>query len=154
IVVTLIGMIGACAVEPFVGVAVYYLFAVLRPQYLWRWALPMVGWSAFVAWTTIAATAWCLMSADAPVSLDGTTTRFLFENKVFFIFGSWICITYVTAQNHDVAWPWFLEYLKLFLMFGVASLVIDRVRQVWIIYLLSTVALVYIAYELNFLYIT
>ena len=28
-------------VEPFWAVLLYYTFAVLRPQYLWKWALPV-----------------------------------------------------------------------------------------------------------------
>jgi probable O-glycosylation ligase (exosortase A-associated) len=153
-IVTLIGMIGSFTVEPFVGVAVYYLYAVLRPQYLWVWALPEVSWSEWVAWTTIAGTAWWLVSADTQGATNGTTIRFSFAHKAFFAFGVWICVSYVTAQNRDVAWQWLIEYLKIFLMFGVASLVISRVQQLWTIYVLSTIALIYIAYELNFLYFT
>ena len=36
---TLAGTIGV-VYRPFWGVAVYYLFATLRPQYLWQWVLP------------------------------------------------------------------------------------------------------------------
>jgi probable O-glycosylation ligase (exosortase A-associated) len=38
-------------------------------------------------------------------------------------------------------------------MFGIASLVIAHVRQVWQLYLACTGALIYIAYEVNFLYL-
>src|SRR5436190_5652638 len=60
ILLTLIGTVGVFAVSPFWGVAVYYLFAVLRPQYLWQWALePYVTlefpWSFYVAIATILA---------------------------------------------------------------------------------------------------
>ena len=55
IVLTLIGTFGAF-VTPFWGVAVYYFFAVLRPQYIWEWALPSeVRWSMFVAVGTLVA---------------------------------------------------------------------------------------------------
>jgi probable O-glycosylation ligase (exosortase A-associated) len=151
---TLVGMVGAFTVEPFVGVAVYYLFAVLRPQYLWKWAqLPEVGWSAYVAWATIAATAWWLASSDTPRLQDGNP-RFSFAHKAFFAFGAWICLTYTTSQNQDVAWPWLLEYLKLFVMFGVAGLVINRVQQIWWVYLATTIAILYIAYEMNMSYLS
>ena len=55
ILVTLIGTVGAFAVSPFWGIAVYYLFAVLRPQYVWDWALldydpqNKIRWSFYVA---------------------------------------------------------------------------------------------------------
>ena len=50
LVVTLIGVGGSLAVTPFYGVAVYYLFAVLRPQFIWKWSLPAgINWSLYVA---------------------------------------------------------------------------------------------------------
>ena len=39
VIMTLAGTIGA-VFRPFWGVAVYYLFATLRPQFLWEWVLP------------------------------------------------------------------------------------------------------------------
>jgi probable O-glycosylation ligase (exosortase A-associated) len=149
---TLIGMLGALGAEPFVGVAVYYFFAVLRPQFIWAWALPEgYGWSGYVAWTTLFATILAALSGRF-----GTTgeQKYSATHKLFFLFGAWICLTYVTSQNKEVAWFWFLEYLKIFIMFGAAGLVIHRVQQIWWIYLAATVALIYIAYEMNFLYFT
>src|SRR4029077_12499409 len=60
ILLALIGTIGAFAINPFWGVAVYYLFAVLRPQYIWDWALfpydaDKIRWSFYVAIATILA---------------------------------------------------------------------------------------------------
>src|SRR5690348_8819064 len=130
-VVTLMGVVGAFAVEPFWGVAVYYLFAVLRPQSLWEWTLPSFGWSGIVAWSTIVATGWALLNDDRHrTSVErridgegvvgggraggaiGAAGKLLFAHKAYLIFGVWISLTYVTAQNRDLAWPWFLEYLK------------------------------------------
>ena len=52
-VVTSWGVVGPIF-DPSIGVAVYYLFAVLRPQYLWQWALPPdISWSLYVALATI-----------------------------------------------------------------------------------------------------
>ena len=128
IVLTLIGVGGALLIEPFWGVLVYDFFAVLRPQYLWDWALPMnIGWSGYVAWTTLVATLLTSMFSGQPSS----TPRFSFAHKAYFAFGGWICLTYTTSRNQEVAWFWFLEYLKIFIMFGVGSIVIQNVRQVW-----------------------
>ena len=151
-VLTAAGVLGALFIEPFVGVAVYYLYAVLRPQFLWKWALPPdIQWSAIVAWATLAAAVWFLLTS-ASASEGEPQRRFTAAHKAFFVFGGWICLTYVTSQNHEVAWPWFIEYLKIFVMFAVAALVVRELRQVWSIYLAATAALVYIAYEVNFLY--
>ena len=56
IITTLFGTIGV-VFRPFWGVAVYYLFATLRPQFLWEW-VPYLRcqWSRYVAIATIAAT--------------------------------------------------------------------------------------------------
>jgi probable O-glycosylation ligase (exosortase A-associated) len=153
IALTAFGVLGAMFSAPFVGVAVYYLFAVLRPQYIWLWALPYgIPWSAFVAWATIGATAWFLLTSPAPPRTAGYR-RLSGAHKAFLAFGLWICVTYVTSTNQDIAWPWLVEYLKIFVMFTIASLVIANVQQVWQIYLACTGALVYIAYELNFMYL-
>ena len=40
-------------------------------------------------------------------------------------------------ENHEVAYPYFIEYLKLFLMFWLAGRVIRTVQQVWVMYLLT-----------------
>jgi probable O-glycosylation ligase (exosortase A-associated) len=53
-----------------------------------------------------------------------------------------------------VGQQWFIEYLKLFLMFAIAALTVSTVRQVWVLYMIATCCLGYIAYELNFLYFT
>src|SRR5713226_1716889 len=60
ILLTLIGTIGAFSISPFWGVAVYYFLAVLRPQFIWDWALipydaDKVRWSFYVAIATILA---------------------------------------------------------------------------------------------------
>ena len=45
-----VGTIGSVLRGPFYGIACYYLFAVLRPQYMWEWALKLdIGWSFYVA---------------------------------------------------------------------------------------------------------
>jgi probable O-glycosylation ligase (exosortase A-associated) len=150
---TAFGAFGALFSAPFIGVAVYYFFAVLRPQAIWHWALPSgVPWSEIVAWATILATGWFLLTSPAPPRTAGYR-RLSAAHKAFFAFGLWICVTYVTSFNQFVAWPWLLEYLKIFLMFAIASLVIANIRQVWQIYVACTGALIYIAYEMNFMYL-
>jgi probable O-glycosylation ligase (exosortase A-associated) len=155
LVLTAVGTLGAIAVEPFVGVAVYYLFAVLRPQYMWLWALPPnVGWSSYVAWATMVAMLWSVVfvrplnptSSSSPQGLSAA-------HKAFLLFGAWICVTYFTALDRNVAYPWILEYLKLFVMFFVASHVLREMRHVWWVFRLSAGALIYIAYEINYLYL-
>ena len=63
-------------------------------------------------------------------------------------------VTYVTAQNRDVAWIPFVEYLKIFMMMLAASAVLRHVSQLRLLMLAITTAVAYIAYEINFFYFT
>lgn len=145
--VTSFGVVAPFLLEPYFGVAVYYLFAVLRPQSIWEWALPAVGWSGFVAWATLLSALWIGVSSSDP-----RPQVFTAAHKAFFCFGAWICITYLTALDQTVAWIWLQEYLKLFIMFGVAAYILREVKHVWLVYRLAAIALIYIAYEMNYLY--
>jgi probable O-glycosylation ligase (exosortase A-associated) len=155
IALTAVGVVGVITHGPFVAVWAYYLFAVLRPQYMWQWALPTgISWSEYVA---VAAVVGALGHSIGVFPL-GRTSRDRFRGLstihwLFVMFGGWVCLSYVTASNRAVAWPWLLEYLKIFLMFIVAATVIRTRGQAWTIYLTATIALIYIGYEVNFLYL-
>jgi probable O-glycosylation ligase (exosortase A-associated) len=152
IVVTLVGVGGSLAVSPFYGVAVYYLFAVLRPQFIWQWSLPEgVAWSFYVAIAAMIGTVFHVRSKAAPPEPEGGW-RLSAAHWSVLLFGAWVSVTYFTARNRDVAYPYFIEYLKLFTMFWLGARVIRTVRQVWVLYLLTAGVLGYIAYEVNFIY--
>jgi probable O-glycosylation ligase (exosortase A-associated) len=140
---TLVGTLGVYIYTPFLGVAVYYLFAVLRPQFMWEWSLPKdVSWSYYVALATIGSV---LVS-------PGGNVRFTPAHWLVLLFGAWITLTFVTAHDHELAYLWFIEYLKIFVMFGVSALLIHTVRQTWILLVMTALALGYIAYEVNYKY--
>jgi probable O-glycosylation ligase (exosortase A-associated) len=154
IALTLMGTVGVLFEGPFIAVGVYYLFAVLRPQYIWQWALPAdIAWSQYVA---IAAIVGLLAYSLGAVPLRRVVNRRLgslsITHGAFLGFALWVSLTYFTAQSQAVAWPWLLEYLKIFAMFFVAALVVRSVGQIWTLYLMATGALVYVAYEFNSLY--
>lgn len=156
---TLIGTVGAVAVSPFWGVAVYYLFAVLRPQFIWEWTLPRgVSWSFYVAIATILATmGFRLSPPNARTTPEGEGERrspLSGAHRLVLIFGVWIALTFVTAYNRTVSYPFFIEYLKIFVMFTVSSYAIRSVKQLWVLFLIAGVTLGYIAYEVNYLYVS
>ncbi|HVS40425.1 MAG TPA: O-antigen ligase family protein [Gemmataceae bacterium] len=152
IVVTLIGVGGSLAVTPFYGVAVYYFFAVLRPQFIWKWSLPEgVNWSLYVALAAMLGAILNVRSRKTRPTPEGGR-RLSAGHWLVLGFGAWIAVTFVTARDHEVAYPYFIEYLKLFIMFWVAATVIRSVRQVWVLYLLTAATLGYIAYEVNYIY--
>jgi probable O-glycosylation ligase (exosortase A-associated) len=148
---TACGILGMFFVGPFAAVAVYYLFAVLRPQFLWEWALPAgVAWSQYVAVASMVGTAWLLLGGT---SGDDRSLKFSAVQKAYLLFGAWVCVTCFTAIDRQVSWPWFIEYLKIFVMFAVAAVVVRRLAQVRALYLVATCALIYVAYEVNSLYL-
>jgi probable O-glycosylation ligase (exosortase A-associated) len=152
IIVTTVGVYGSLAISPFYGVAVYYLYAVLRPQFLWEWSLPAgIGWSFYVAVAAMIGASLNLRSKDTPPDPEGGW-RLSAAHKVLLAFGVWESITFVTAQNHEVSFPWFIEFVKVMVMFWLAARVIRTPRQIWIIYLLTAGSIGYIAYEINCCY--
>src|SRR5262249_15156413 len=139
---TLLGTLGVYLIEPFFGVAVYYLFAVLRPQFMWEWSLPRdVPWSFYVAVATLGA-----------VLVKPKIVCFTMAHWAVLAFRLSVGISYMLAANQEVAYVTFVEYVKIFVMFAVSALFIRTVRQIWILMLLAAAALAYIAYEVNYHY--
>ena len=158
IAVTLFGSVGVFVIAPFCGVAVYYFYAVLRPQYMWEWSLPKdVAWSFYVAIPTIIAAVGVKIGVIkiAPPRQDGTpfTGAWSIAHSFVLVFGGWVVLTYFTAHNRDAAFEVFQEYLKIFIMYIVAATIVRTQRQVWIVFVLTAGVLAYISYEVNFLYL-
>ncbi len=158
-----LGTAGALALTPVLGIAVYYMYAVLRPQFIWDWVdlfgmkLGDVNWSLPVALITLKATALWRLGLWTPVMAAKPpwygNPRFDRSHYLFLAFTAWISLTYLTAYNQTVAWPYFIEYVKIFVMFVCAALVLRTVRDLWIVYYVMLGCAVYIAYELNFYYV-
>jgi probable O-glycosylation ligase (exosortase A-associated) len=155
VVLTLAGTVGVYAVSPFWGVSVYYLFAVLRPQYMWKWSLPEdVPWSYYVALATMGGVLLGLHRKDREADPGNAASFRLTAAHVWLgLFAVWVLLTAFTAQSFDASYPWMVEYLKIFIMFGVSVVVIRSPRQVWALFLIVALSLGYIAYEINYLYL-
>jgi probable O-glycosylation ligase (exosortase A-associated) len=160
---TFFGMAGSFVISPVWGIAVYYGYAVLRPQFIWEWVqalgvtLSEVSWSYYVAVATLLSTALWRLGLLFPLAAlkrpwygnpGYTRTHYLFLAFVF-----WISLTYYTAISQERAWPWFLEYTKIFVMFICATLVLRTIHDLWIIYYVVLGAAFYAAYEINFFYL-
>jgi probable O-glycosylation ligase (exosortase A-associated) len=142
-----IGTGGALVFGPFLGVAVYYLFAVLRPQYMWEWALLVdLRWSLYVAIVTILSTGIYFTGG-----LRGRT--FTSTHAAFVGFALWLTMSSIFALNTEISSYWYWEYFKIVVMFFCATLVVRELSQIRILYLIAVWALAYIAYEINFLYL-
>ncbi len=161
-VLTLVGTVGVFMVRPFYGVAIYYLFAVLRPQYVWEWALsPYVSrefpWSFYVAIATILAALFqklgMLSSLKYAASVNPRGPILRFVHYTVAAFGLWVFVSYSFARNQEESLPWFIEYLKLFVMFLTSAYLIHTTRQLWTLFVMAALAIGYIGYEVNFLYL-
>jgi probable O-glycosylation ligase (exosortase A-associated) len=59
----------------------------------------------------------------------------------------------LTALDRDAAYFTFVEYIKIFAMFGASIVLIQNVHQIWVLFVTTGCTLAYIAYEVNFLYL-
>ncbi len=153
IVLTFCGTAGVLINGPFAAIAVYYLFAVLRPQFIWQWALPAgIPWSQFVAIAALIGALFLGLKSGLD-SGASKSLKMVAAHRWFIVFGVWVCISYFTAQDKQVAWFWLQEYAKLLVMFCLASYVLRRPSEAWRLYLIVTAALCYLAYEMTSLYV-
>ena len=159
---TVFGMVASFWWTPYAGVALYYLYAVLRPHYLWQWQLvtaPVaLPWSFLVAVAAISAyLAWAgglLTFGRREQSLMRYRPKFTIAHWAMMAFGFQIFLSYAFSNNRDHSEAWFGEYLKIFGMYFLASRVVRTPSQVWGLYMLVMIAISYIAYEMNYIYIT
>ncbi len=140
------GSIGAFF-EPFWGVMLYYTLAVLRPHYLWEWALPFE-----VRWSMIAA----LVALFSVVLHSSRVFRFSRINLIAILIGVYVVLltlSTITAHDTATAQRWGIEYGKVLLMALVTSLVVTRMWHVRTIAAMVLVTLGYISWEFNYLYL-
>lgn len=130
------------------GVFVYHFFATLRPQYIWIWAIPQWQWSQFVAVPTIIAVVLYRLTTPLPFR---TFTRGHLLTLLFF---GWTTLTFLTARDQEVAWLTYITMLKMFVMFFISAMVLNSTVALWRLMIVTAIALGYIAYEVNVLYLT
>ncbi len=163
VITSFLGIAGSFTISPLWGIAVYYGYAVLRPQFIWEWVDALgvtigdVTWSYYVAIATLVATLLWRVGLLVPMAASKipwygnpryTRTHYLFLGFVF-----WISLTYLTAHSQERAWPFFLEYVKIFVMFICATLILRTVQDLRVIYFVVLGCATYAAYEINMFYL-
>ncbi|CAN5601570.1 hypothetical protein BH11PLA2_BH11PLA2_20610 [soil metagenome] len=155
-----IGVSGSILVTPAAGVAVYYLFSMLRPQYLWQFQLtgyPAITWSFFLAAASIGSyllwSVGLLSYGKAERSVMRYSPAFTFANKMMMFFAFWITLSFIFSNNRDVSEEWYGEYVKIFVMYFVAARVIRTPNQIWLLYMIFTICIAYIAFDENSVYV-
>lgn len=155
ILLTALGTLGVYLLNPIYGVLVYYIFALLRPQELWVWVLPEgLAWSYYVGLATLFA-AFLSAIGGLPDSRPPTPIRPMFGrgHYVMFLFGAWIAITTYLAQHEEAAEKWFMEYLKIVLMFAASAILIKTVEEIRLLLVAAVVVLSYLAFDINLDYV-
>ena len=144
-------LIVACGVgaviHPFWGIFLYYTFAVLRPEYLWFWALPNG-----MRWSLIAA---CVGIFGVILSLPRILAGYRWNPvaTLLVIFAGLVMISTLTAVDTAVAQRWAVEYAKIFLMAVLLTAVLDRAVFVKYIGWMILLTIGYIAWHVNSLYL-
>ena len=154
-IVTLAGTVGV-VFRPFWGVSVYYLFATLRPQYLWEWSLPPdVQWSRYVSLATISAAIAASIGIipAVPPGIEQIRPKFGRSQVLIALLACWIFVTYFTARDQNQAFFTFNEYIKIFTMMAVSMVLVRTIDQLYWLAVQSALALGYIAFEINDLYL-
>jgi probable O-glycosylation ligase (exosortase A-associated) len=141
---TAFGVVGSLR-TPVIGLGVYVLFAVLRPQYLWGFAGDMSNLSFIVGVAMLAG--WMLRGFGEKRFGRGTTVVAL-----LLVFLCWTTASAAQAIDTDVAFKWVTELLKIVAPFLVGVTMLSTSKQArWMIWLI-VLAQAYISFEMNLSY--
>ena len=146
------GSVGAVVRGPFVPTVIYYLYAVLRPQALWKFqldAFPSFGWSFYAAGAALASyLPWVygVFGSQADPTRR-VSPKFVWPHRMMIGFGIWQTLSYLNANDMWRAAPYYDEFIKVFVMYMLSTQVIRTFGQVRVLYLITTFSLAYIAFE-------
>ncbi|MCC6681221.1 MAG: O-antigen ligase family protein [Phycisphaeraceae bacterium] len=133
-------------IHPFWAVLLYYILAVLRPQFLWEWALPMeVRWSLIAAVIVLLTVAVNFPRLFRRGRLNATASLMM-------VYGMLVMTSVVTAYDPGVAQSWAVDFVKVMLIALIATFIIEHLWQVRVVIVATAMCLGYIAYEINYLY--
>jgi probable O-glycosylation ligase (exosortase A-associated) len=132
--------------NPFVGVCIFWLFDIVRPQYMFGWAGLQGDFSQVVALGTLAG--WALKRFGT-----WNLGRGKFIYGLFVAHGVWVLLSALFASNHDVALAFVIEHLKRTLMFTVAITTADSIRRMETLAWVITGSAGLVAYGLNMRYL-
>ena len=149
--VTLGGSLGALLSGPFVPVLVYYFYACLRPHSLWKFQLsswPSVGWSFYAALVALLSyLPWVFGVVNPNDPLRRVTPKFVVTHKFLLLFAAWQTLSYLNSNNQYVSYPWYEEFLKIFVIYLLSTQILRSFEQIRLIYLVAGLSLAYIAFD-------
>ena len=153
------GMLGTLFRGPFVPFCVYVLFAVLRPQFLWRWQLstmPEMNWSLYISVAALGSyLPWVAgMFGTARDPERYVHPPFTWSHKVMCLFALWMTLSYLFANDMVRAYPVYEDFLKIFVMYVLGTQIVRMVWQVKVLYLVMALSVAYIGMDIVHLYLT
>lgn len=136
----------AALFNPFVGVCVYWVLDIVRPQYMFAWAGTEGAFSQIVAIAT--AIGWAAKGFGNWRFGEGRTVYVLFVAAALWSFASALL-----APHHDIALTFVLEQSKRLLMLTIALTTARSGRQLKTLLWVFVASAGYLAYELNMSYL-
>jgi probable O-glycosylation ligase (exosortase A-associated) len=144
-ILTALGCAGSLS-HPFWGVLLYYTFALLQPQDLWRWALPdSIRWSAIASAAALGGALLALPRLIPHMRWNAMAT-------LIALFGVLAMVSAMNAIDVSVANWWGSLLAKVLIMALLASLTIHTPAHLRYICWVIVAILGYIAWEINFMY--
>lgn len=144
--VVTLGCIGSLY-SPVWGLMVYYALAVLRPQYLWDWALPVEWrWSLFAA---LAITVGLVINLTKLIPRMRLSPMFV----LLLLYGALLILSALQAYDTQIAQHWLIEAGKVLYVCIVASLILTKLWEFRSVALIILICLGYIAWEINTTYL-
>lgn len=143
-IMTAVGTIGG-VFQPLIGLFVYVMFAMLRPQSMWAFAGDFAGISQYVALAMLIGWA-----------IKGFGDHYLGRTRSVVIslllFAGWTAVSATQAVNETVAFAWVVEFLKVVAPFlvGITMLTTSKLAR-WMLWTI-VIAHGYIGYEMNSAY--
>ncbi|MEX2187362.1 MAG: O-antigen ligase family protein [Pirellulales bacterium] len=136
----------AAVVNPFYGLLIYVCFAIIKPDYLWHYSVPVGNYSRIIAIALLVG--WAIAGFGR---WDFGRAKLVVAALVGFLV--WNAASAAMAPNGEVAWNAVESLFKIVLPFVVGITIIDSVTQLkqlaWVIMLSQG----FVAYEANLSYL-
>lgn len=137
-------------INPFVGVVLFYALDLIHPETLWWYAagaFAEVRWSFYVAAITVLS-----FLLHLPVA-NKKNRRWPIEKKMMLLFA--VCVGFSTLMAERTATVMTIAeaYGKIFLMYFVATSLIDRESRLKVMFWTTAFCLWYVAQDFNQLYV-
>ena len=144
-VLTALALVGS-AFDPIWGLLLYYGLALLRPQFLWKWALPEeVRWSVLAAGVVVLG-----LLLNLPRILRRARPNLIVA--LLLVQAVLLLLSCLTAFDTQIAQTYGLEYAKVFFIGLLATLIISQPRHIRFLAIVFLLALGYLAFEINYTY--